>query len=296
MQASHSSHEEHYRRGVSRVLILTLGLNLAVVAAKLTAGILASSLSVIGDALHSSADSLNNIVALFIVRIASAAPDDEHPYGHHKFESLGAFGIAGFLLVTAFEVASSAAKRVLGWESSQVEVSVLTLAALLATVAVNIFVWAYESRRARQLGSSILLADSNHTLSDIYVSLSILAGLLLLYFDIADLDAYLALVVSGVIAFAAYQIFSRTVPVLVDRSPFPRGFIDEIVRATPGVESVHDIMSRGVPGKAFITMHLAVTPQNIHDAHAVTEEVERRLEDKLGACEVTIHVEPPDHP
>jgi cation diffusion facilitator family transporter len=294
IMTSANGSDDQYSRGVRRVLVITLVLNLAVVAIKLVIGMIAQSLSIIGDALHSSADSFNNIVALFVIRIASAAPDEEHHFGHRKFENLGAFVIAGFLAVTAFEVASSAVKRILGWESFRVEVTALTIGAMTLTIAVNVFVYLYENRRAKELGSSILLADSKHTLSDIFVSLSILAGLLLLWFRIANLDAVLALLVSGVIAYAAYEIFSATVPVLVDRSPFPRDYIAEVVRATPGVMSVHDIMSLGVPGNAFITMHLAVTPVSTNDAHAVTEEVERRLEKRLGACHVTIHIEPED--
>ena len=293
--ASADRSDDHYSSGVRRVLIITLVLNLTVVAIKLVVGILAQSLSVLSDALHSSTDSFNNVVALFVIRIASVAPDEEHHFGHHKFETLGAFVIAGFLAVTAFEVASSAAKRILGWESTHVEVTALTIGAMVATIGVNILVWRYENRRARELGSSILLADSKHTLSDIFVSLSILVGLLMLWFKVANLDAVLALLVSVVIAYAAYEIFSATVPVLVDRSPFPRDYIAEVVRATPGVKSVHDIMSRGVPGNVFITMHLAVTPVSTSDAHAVTEEVERRLESMLGSCHVTIHIEPEDH-
>jgi len=296
MMASIQNTDGQYSRGVRRVLLITLALNLAVVALKLVAGMIAQSLSIVSDALHSSVDSINNVVGLVVIRIASAAADEEHHYGHRKFESLAAFVIAGFLAVTAFEVASSAVRRILGRESSEVEVTVFTLGALVLTITVNIFVWIYESRRARTLGSSFLLADSKHTLSDIFVSLSILAGLLLLWFKIANLDAVLALLVSGVIAYTAFQISSTTIPVLVDRSPFPRGYIAEIVRATPGVKSVHDIMSRGVPGNAFITMHLAVMPENISAAHAVTEEVERRLENRFGACHITIHVEPEVQP
>jgi cation diffusion facilitator family transporter len=284
--------EEKYGTEVRRVLKITLVFNLLVVAGKFVAGLLAGSLSVTSDAIHSSADSLNNIVGLVIIRIASAPADAEHPYGHHKFETLGAFGIAGFLIITSFEVASGAVRRILGWTSGSVEVTPLTFAVMGATVAVNVFVWSYERRRARELNSSFLLADSKHTLSDIGVSASVLAGLLLIERGIVNLDAYLALGVAGVIAYAAYQIFSSTIPVLVDSAPLSTEHIAKVVRETPGVESVHEILSRGVPGKIFISMHLVVTPQNTLEAHAVTEEVERRLAQKFGPCQVTIHVEP----
>ena len=284
--------ERQYSEGVRRVLVLTLGLNLAVVAGKLVAGLMAGSLSVVSDAVHSSADSLNNIVGIFIIRAASSAPDDEHPYGHRKYETLGAFGIAWFLLVTAFQVGQSAIKRLLGSAPSEVDVTALTIGTMVATLIVNFFVWFYERRRARQLDSAFLMADSQHTLSDIYVSSSILVGLLLLRFKVIDLDAVLALVVAGVITFSAYQIFASTIPILVDRAPVSSSFVAEIVRSTPGVESVHDIMSHGVPGNIFVNMHLVVTPMSTPEAHAITEDVERRLAEKIGPCQVTIHIEP----
>jgi divalent metal cation (Fe/Co/Zn/Cd) transporter len=120
----------------------------------------------------------------------------------------------------------------------------------------------------------------------------VLAGLLLLKFQVANLDAPLALLVAAVIAHAAYKIFSGTIPVLVDSAPLSAEHIARVVRETPGVESVHEILSRGVPGKIFISMHLVVTPTNTLEAHAVTEEVERRLAEEFGPCAATIHVEP----
>src|SRR5262245_11121533 len=95
-----SGSNEAYRRGVRRVLLVTLALNVMVVAAKLVAGLLAGSLSVVSDAIHSSVDSLNNIVGLVVMKYATAEPDEGHPYGQAKFETLAAFAIAGFLFVT----------------------------------------------------------------------------------------------------------------------------------------------------------------------------------------------------
>jgi cation diffusion facilitator family transporter len=284
--------EEVYSRSVRRVLLVTLALNVTVLVGKLAAGLIAGSLSVLSDAFHSSADCLNNMIGLFIIRLAGSAPDKEHPYGHTKFETLAAFVIASFLLVTAFEVAAGAVQRLLGWKKVEVEVSFFTMGVMGGTLLINGVTWIYERRRARTLGSSFLLADAQHTFSDVFISATILIGLVLLHLQIVDLDATLALGVAGVIVYAAYQIFSSTVPILVDRAPLPPEFIAEIVRATPGVESVHEIMSRGVPGKIFITMHLVVTPSSTVEAHAITEDVERRLEDRVGNCQVTIHIEP----
>ena len=172
--------ENAYQRGVRRVLLITLLLNLAVVAGKLIAGILAGSLSVISDAIHSSVDSLNNVVGLVVMRYATAEPDEEHPYGHAKFETLAAFAIAGFLFVTCYQIGLSAVKKLFSQEIATIEITTLTISVMLVTIAVNVFVAMYEKREGQRLQSEFLIADAIHTRSDILVSCSVLAGLVLI--------------------------------------------------------------------------------------------------------------------
>src|SRR5213596_3704174 len=115
-------------RAVRRVLGGLLIANIAVVLAKATIGMLAGSLAVIGDAVHSSVDAVYNVLGLVVVRVASQAPDEEHPYGHGKFETLGALGIVVFLSVTCVELTRSAIGRLLsGGHAIQVSDLGLTL-------------------------------------------------------------------------------------------------------------------------------------------------------------------------
>lgn len=284
-----------YSRGVQRVLLLTLVLNIAVVVGKLIAGLIAGSLSVISDAVHSSVDSINNLVGLAVMRFALQEPDDEHPYGHEKFETLAAFAIAGFLFVTCYQIAVSAIKRLFSGDSAPPEISSLTLAVMIVTIVVNIIVTVYEQREGRRLQSEFLIADATHTRSDVVVSCSILTGLLFVRMGYVWLDPILALCVAVVIAWSGYQIFKATVPVLVDAAPVRADEIARVVESVPGVHSVHDIRSRGRSNGMFVEMHLHVSPEIEHDhiaSHSVTEEIERRLESELGAVTVTIHVEP----
>lgn len=169
-----------YQRGVQRVLLLTLGLNLAVVAGKLVAGIIAGSLSVISDAIHSSVDSLNNVVGLVVTRYASAEPDEKHPYGHAKFETLAAFVIAGFLFVTCYQIGLSAIGRIITPPTTPPEVSWLTIGVMIATILTNVVVTVYEYREGQRLKSEFLIADAIHTRSDVLVSCAILVGLFLI--------------------------------------------------------------------------------------------------------------------
>ncbi len=170
------SQNDSYRRGVRRVLAITLVLNIIVVIGKMTAGLIAGSLSVISDAIHSSVDSLNNIIGLIVIKYSTAGPDEGHQYGHAKFESLAAFAIAGFLLATCYEIASSAIHRLWSHTEGHPEITALTLGVMLVTIGTNVFVTLYERREGRRLKSDFLLADAIHTQSDILVSFGVLVG------------------------------------------------------------------------------------------------------------------------
>lgn len=286
---------DHYQRGVRRVLLVTLALNTVVVIGKLIAGFLAGSLSVIGDAIHSSVDSLNNIVGLVVMKYSTAEPDETHPYGHAKFETLAAFAIAGFLFVTCYQLSLSAIKRLLAHDTPAPEITALTIGVMVGTIIVNIIVTVYERREGRRLRSAFLIADSSHTRSDVLVSCSVLAGLVLIRLGYVWLDPVISLGVAVFIAWSGYQIFKATVPVLVDAAPVPSARIAEIVQSVPGVHSAHDIRSRSHGGEMFIEMHLHVANEIERDhiaSHAITEEIERKLESEFGRVTATIHVEP----
>jgi cation diffusion facilitator family transporter len=286
---------EDYRRGVRRVLLVTLALNVAVVAGKLTAGLLAGSLSVISDAIHSSVDSINNVVGLVVMKYATAEPDEGHPYGHAKFETLAAFAIAGFLFVTCYQISLSAIERIISHELPAPEITALTIGVMVGTIICNIIVAGYERREGKRLQSAFLLADSAHTRSDVLVSCSVLAGLILIRSGYVRLDPIISLGVAAVIAWSGYQIFKRTVPILVDAAPVPAWRIAEIVRSVHGVHSAHDIRSRAHGGEMFIEMRLHVADEFERDhiaSHSITEEIERKLEAEFGRVTATIHVEP----
>ncbi len=286
---------DSYRRGVRRVLLLTLVLNLIVVAGKIIAGGLAGSLSVISDAIHSSVDALNNIVGLVVMRFATAEADDSHPYGHAKFETLAAFAIAGFLFVTCYQIGLSAFNRLLQPAASRPVITMLTIGVMAVTIIVNVIVTVYEHREGRRLKSEFLIADSIHTRSDVLVSISVLVGLILIKAGFYWLDPVSSLGVAAFIAWNGYQIFRTTVPVLVDAAPFPARRIAEIAEEVQGVHSVHDIRSRAHGGEIFIEMHMHIEADVEHDhvaAHAITEEVEQRLAVEFGRVTATIHVEP----
>lgn len=277
---------------VRRVLAGLLFANLAVVAAKVVVGLTAHSLAVLGDGVHSSVDALNNVLGLIVVRVAARAPDEDHPYGHGKFETLGALAIVGFLSVTCFELARGAVSRLARSHPAPM-VTGVQLAVLVAGLGINALVAWYEHRRGVELDSELLKSDAAHTRSDVYITIGVIVGLLLARRGWWWADPALALVIAALIVRVAYQITQRTVPVLVDQRALPGNEIQAVVLAVNGVRDAYGIRSRGGSQGRYAEVTIAVDRgTNVADAHAIADAVEHRLKRDLSFEEVTVHVEP----
>ncbi|MGV2827265.1 cation diffusion facilitator family transporter [Myxosarcina sp. GI1(2024)] len=290
------------RSQVRKVLWITLLLNLFVMSLKATIGFAIGSLSLQADALHSITDSANNILGLIANRFSSPLPDREHPYGHQKFEAVGALGIAAFLGIACFEILQGAVERI-AFGGSPVEVSPSELWLLSIVLIVNIFVAIYERHVGKKIGSPILIADAKHTTSDIWVTVVVIAGLIGVWqasvLDIPQLrslDVILAFPVALLVFWSGWEVIRDNLPWLVDEMAIAPEKIHQIVMATPRVINCHNIASRGVLGRqVFIEMHLIVDTSDVKTAHKVTEQVEKRLAERFGKVRVSIHVEPPDY-
>ncbi|MDJ0631650.1 MAG: cation diffusion facilitator family transporter [Xenococcaceae cyanobacterium MO_188.B29] len=292
----HHSNSELQKRqdSIQQVLYITLGLNLIVLETKFCLGLATGSLSLLADALHSFTDSASNVVGLIAMRLANPKPDWDHPYGHSKFESLGALAIAGFLIVTCLEILRSAVERIFATQGTEsLTVDNLDLLLMIGVLIINIGVAIYEKNRGKALRSTLLLADARHTLSDVWVTIAILIGLVGVQQGWLWLDTILTFVVAGFIFHSAWEVLQENIPSLTDRVAIPAKDILEVTMGVYGVLNCHSITSRGkLEHEIFIEMHMVVAPQDIKTAHAVTEEVERKLQEKYGLVHVTIHLEP----
>jgi cation diffusion facilitator family transporter len=278
--------------GVRRVLGGILVANIVVVIVKFAVGIDTNSLAVFGDALQSSVDSANNLFAIFVVRIAAKAPDEDHPYGHAKFETLGALLIALLLALSIFELVRGAVARLLSGPPL-LNVSGIALGLLVFTLLVNIGVVWIETRAGRRLQSDLLLADALHTRTDVFITIGVLAGLALSRAGLAWADPALALIVAVLVGRAGYQILRRSIPTLVDERAFDQATIQREAEGVPGVVSSYSIRSRRAGDRRFAELTIAVDGQsNVAKAHNIADQVEDRLRDRLQLDEVTVHVEP----
>ncbi|MBE9101561.1 cation diffusion facilitator family transporter [Vacuolonema iberomarrocanum] len=285
-----------HRRQVRRVLVITLILNIVVFLLKLGVGLATGSLSLLADALHSVTDSANNVLGLVASQFSSPQPDRKHPYGHQKFEAVGALGIAAFLGIACFEILQGAIARLFK-PASPLNISTSELWILLVVLGCNIFVAFYERHVGRKIGSPILIADARHTMSDIWVTICVLLGLIGVWvFHFQWLDVALSFPVALLVFWSGWQVLHENLPWLVDEMAIAPEAIHSQVMQVPGVLNCHSIASRGILGRQiFIEMHLIVDAQDVETAHQITEVVEARIEKEYGPARTMIHVEPVEY-
>jgi cation diffusion facilitator family transporter len=281
-----------YTPRVRRVLIVTLVLNEAVAVAKIVWGYLTGSLGMMSDGLHSLFDGVSNVVGLVGIWIASHPPDEEHPYGHKKYETLFTIVIAVMIFGTCFQVL----KRVyhsftVGYETTAPNTSFIIL---ICTMSVNAFVMLYEMKRGRQLGSEFLVADAKHTKSDIFASFAVMIGLFFTRIGYPIADAIAGIVITVFIARIGYEIVKSASDVLVDTVCIDTHVIRDAVMEVEGVLDCHGIRSRGPAQHIYLDLHIQVDPDiPLRKAHDIAHHVEERImHDFEGVEDIVVHVEP----
>ena len=284
------------RSSVRHVLVKALVINLAMSLLKLTVGLISGSLAVIADAMHSATDALSSLTGLITNRLSDPKPDRDHPYGHHKYEGIGALGIAGFILFTALEILLRAVERLLdGLPPIRVTSNELLL--LLIALGFNLLLATYEHEQGRRLKSSLLQADAEHAASDVWTTVVILIGMTgALLFEVNWLDVAIAIPMALLLIRVCWSVLKRTLPWLVDHIAIAPESIHAEAMQVAGVLNCHDIASRGVLGQqVFIDMHMIVEADDLSTAHRITELVEDRLDQRFGPVRCTIHLEPKDY-
>ena len=273
-----------------RLIILIEGLaNLVVLGAKLIVGLSTGSLAVLGDAIHSLTDVINNVVAWVVIRYSSMPADRGHPYGHRKFETLAVFALASLLVVLAFELGLHAIRK----EATDVVSGGIELGIMLGVLTVNICLATWQRMWALRLDSDILLADANHTFADVLTTIVVIAGWQFSAMGYLWLDRVCAIGVAGLIMYLAYILFKRAVPVLVDESAIDPQQLSRVVSGVPGVAKVYRVRSRWMGSARAVDMIISVDPTlSTEESHAIADEIESIIEQQFDVSDISIHVEP----
>jgi cation diffusion facilitator family transporter len=280
------------QREVRRVLLVTLVLNVAVAVAKLVIGTLSRSLAMVADGYHSLLDGSSNIVGLVAIHFAHKPPDEDHQYGHRKFETVSAMAISVSLFAAAFRILSDVYHR-LGTTVTP-SIGVASFAVMLGTIAVNVGVSTYEAREGRRLHSSFLLSDSAHTGSDVYASIAVLVSLLAARLGIMWVDVIASIGIAIVIVRTGYHIVLAGMRVIADQIVLDPKKVEETVRSIEGVRSCARIRTRGTEDHVFMDLVVYVPGDlTLNDAHALADRIEGRIQQAYPEVkDIVVHLEP----
>lgn len=280
---------------IQNVQLVVIVLNIAASVSKLLAGFLSGSVSMIADGLHSMADGLNNVVGMIGVYFAFKPIDEKHPYGHRKFETMTTLFIGALLFITSISVIKGAYSRFLNPVSPTV--TIVSFVVMTVSILINIFVTVFEKKRGVELKSDFLVSDATHTLSDVFVSISVMGTLFAVRFGFPWVDTAISLIIAIIIAKAAYDVIKNGTNVLVDTVVLDPEDISQVVCEFEDVYSCHKIRSRGCADDIHLDLHVvARNGMTLERAHNMVHNIENLLICRFpGVTDVNIHVDPLDY-
>lgn len=282
----------NHLKKVRQVLLYTLVLNIAVAVAKIFYGHIIGSISMFSDGFHSLFDGTSNIIGLIGIWVASRPPDENHPYGHRKFETLSTIAIAVLIFFAGYEILKKAYYGLK--EPHVIDVTFTSFLIMAITLSVNAGVMNYERRKGRELKSDFLLADALHTKTDIFISLSVIISLVAAKAGYPVIDVLSAIIISIFIAGIGFSILKSATEVLTDAARMNPDEIKSLVEKIEGVKECHEIRTRGKEDSVSIDLHILVDPEiTTRESHDVSHEAEEAIKKKFpSVTDVVIHIEP----
>ena len=282
-------------RQLAKVLWITLALNWLVAALKVVFGLATHCMVIVADGVHSFSDGSSNIVGLIAIAISGHPADEDHPYGHQKYESLASASIAFLLFVVSFGIFKEA---LIGLRHPRApQVNAVSFGLMIFTLIVNLFVVQYERKQGKRLQSDLLLSDSWHTLTDVFVTLSVFVALGCIYWKVPRVDGIFSIGIAVVIAGTAAGILKSSSDILCDKAVLDNARIEKIVRSIEGVRDCHEIRTRGRINEAYVDLHVLVDNEmTVRASHELADRVEREIQREIPAVhDVVVHIEPVSH-
>lgn len=280
-----------------KAAMLSIISNTSLIVLKFVVGITSGSISIISEALHSGSDLLASFIAFFSVSESSKPADDEHPFGHGKYEDLSGL-IEGILIIlAALYIVYVSVKKMIFAPTIKIDAD-LGLIVMLVSIVANAFISTYLFKVAKKTDSAALYADGEHLRTDIYSSLAVFLGLVLVKLTGEVIyDPLVAIVVAIIIFTVGYKICHKAQVNLLDTSlsEADNSKIKYIVSgyAEKGIIALKNLRTRKSGFKKNIEMTLIVGREmHIGTAHELCDQIEDDIEESLQNTDITIHLEP----
>ncbi len=284
------------RYAYGRLASLTgLVCNLLLFTIKLLAGVLSGSLAIIADAFNNLSDAGSVVVTLVGFKLSSAPADRDHPFGHGRMEYLSALGVAVLIILAGFELATSAADKIL--HPAQADFSLLTVAILVVAIGIKLWMAFFSRRIGKAIQSDALLAASIDSRNDVVCTSLVLVNTLVGLFTDLALDGYIGLAVALFVIWSGFSVIKETVSPLLGQAPDEQLVrdIQDTVLSYDGVVGIHDMMVHDYgPGRVIASLHAEVPcDQDILHSHDIIDCIEQDLMKKFNII-TCIHMDPVD--
>lgn len=283
---------------------LSVTSNVTLVVLKIIIGLLIGSVSVISEAIHSAVDLLAAVIALVAVKQSGREADETHPFGHGKIENISGTIEAILIFVAAGWIIYEAALKII--HPHEIETPGWGVLVMAVSAGVNYLVSGVLFRVGKKTDSIALQADGWHLRTDVWTSLGVMAGLMIIWAGDAFfprlgdslhlVDPVAAIAVALLIIHAAWKLTMDSARDLIDSQlpPDEQDWIRQLLDdAKPEVKNYHRLRTRKAGSQRFVEFHMRVDPQmTVQESHLLAHAITDRLKNRFPGASVTIHVEP----
>jgi cation diffusion facilitator family transporter len=265
---------------------------------KISVGLIGQSSALFADGIHSVADLLGNAMVFIANHYSRLDPDDNHPYGHWRFETVATLGLGIFLLIVGLSIGYDAIHHILFHSIDKPDV--FTIWAAVFSILVNEGVFRYSLNIATKIKSDMLKANAYHSRGDSLASVIVLAGLLGSLAGFTFLDAVAAVVVAWFIVRMGISWSWKACAELSDMGISKEELkkVRTSILSLPGVKHLHQLRTRRMAGKIFLDVHILIEPYlSASEGHYISQTVQVELIKKFPEIEdVLVHVDTENHP
>lgn len=279
---------------IQKALIITFFMNLSVCVIKIILGLVTGILTITADGFHSLVDSASNIIGLMGIRLAQKEPDKKYAYGYDKFEPVVTLLIVSLISITCYKVLESGFERFFNPQTNRMYPIAFVL--MFVSMAVNVVIIKYEGGVGKRLKSELLIADSNETKSDLWVSGGVIVSLFIIHTTgWWRADGLITFIIGLFIMKVIWDIVVPTSRILADAQVVDTEKVIAVALNVPGVRFCHAVRSHGRTEGFYLDLHLGVdknlTVEKAHDG--ICHNVKIALFEKLpGLKAANIHIEP----
>tara|TARA_R110002096_G_scaffold122377_3_gene265146 strand:- start:163 stop:1329 length:1167 start_codon:yes stop_codon:yes gene_type:complete len=282
------------RKAASRVTFIGMVLDGVLGLIKVIAGTLFHSQALVVDGIHSFTDVASDLVVLGVMRVSRQAPDEDHPYGHQRIETMGTMVLGSILIAVGAALAWDNTLRLLDGGTVNIPEWPVLVAAFIS-VASKEWIYRYTRRVGVAIRSDLIIANAWHSRTDALSSVVVLFSTMGAMLGYLWLDVLAAVIISGIIIHIGWRFTWDSVKELVDTglSPEDTEALKHIASKTDGVRNVHELRSRRMGHDILLDVHLVVSPEiSVSEGHQIGMQVVKAMRDSLdNILDINFHID-----